>query len=146
MKRDTLLFLILVAAVPQVPTGCAALDTYQGAVGSWQNTPVVPEQATAAPGYRQPQPGYWLQKLADQVRTATIPDYRLTIEASGAYTVVICGCTFRGQLEVTSIFGDGLKVRTDGGPLEGEARVRLLSDNRLLLESGGTEVTLHRCR
>lgn len=145
MARKMTLLLALLILTPMIVTGCSAGNTYLRAIGSWQSAPVAPTastEATPASG----ELGSWVQKMVAKVKNTVTSDMKLTIEASGAYLLVLRGQEFRGQLLVTSIFGEGLGVRTEVGPLAGEARVRVLADDSMILEGIGTEITLVRSR
>ncbi|HIA27153.1 MAG TPA: hypothetical protein EYN79_03400 [Planctomycetes bacterium] len=145
MTRNLLLLLTLLVITPVVVTGCSAGSTYLRAIGSWQR---VPEATIASTDSTPASPalGSWMKRMVAKVKETITSDMQLTIEASGAYTLVLRSQEYHGQLEVTSIFGEGLGVRTEVGPLACEARVRVLPDDRMVLEGAGTEITLVRSR
>ncbi|MAW78423.1 MAG: hypothetical protein CMJ95_13730 [Planctomycetes bacterium] len=141
-----LLLLSFLALVPVLSAGCSAGNTYLRAIGSWKSVPVAVEApAETLACVTTPAPLAWMKKLANRVQERLTSDLQLTIDSSGGYVAQIHGRQINGQLEVTSIFGDGLGVSTEWGSLKKEARVRMVDADHMVLESAGTEITLVRC-
>ena len=144
-KTNLTLLLSFLALAPLISAGCSAGNTYVRAIGSWKSAPVAfqvhsnPSVACTALSSVS-----WLKKLATGVKERLNSDLQLTIDSSGAYVAQIHGREINGRLEITSIFGDGLGVSTEFGSVRKEARVRMVDNDRMVLQSAGTEITLVR--
>ncbi|HIC22661.1 MAG TPA: hypothetical protein EYO84_04485 [Planctomycetes bacterium] len=83
--------------------------------------------------------------MAAKVQEKVTSDMELTIDSSGAFVAKIQGREIAGQIEVTSIFGKGLGVRTEIGSLVKEGNVLMVDDDHMILVSSGTEIAFERC-
>ncbi|MGE4619227.1 MAG: hypothetical protein AAEJ04_05395 [Planctomycetota bacterium] len=144
-KIKLLLLFFFLASVPVISAGCSAGNTYVRAIGSWKTAPATVEAPTQLTCGTKPEPLAWMKNMAHRIQERITSDLQVTIDSTGAYVVQIHGREISGQIEVTSIFGDGLGISTEMGSLKKEARVRMIDDDHMLLNSAGTEITLVRC-
>ena len=146
-KTKLTLLLSLLALAPLISAGCSAGNTYVRAIGSWKSAPMTVEvHSKPAVAVTAPSAMSWMKKMANDLKERITSDLQLTIDSSGAYVAQIHGREINGQLEITSIFGDGLGVSTEFGSVKKEARVRMIDNDHMVLESAGTEITLVRSR
>ena len=141
MTNKKLLILSFLALIPMISAGCSAGNTYLRAIGSWKAVPTTTEVASA----QTTSPLAWMRNMAAKVQEKVTSDMELTIDASGAFVAKIQGREIAGQIEVTSIFGKGLGVRTEIGSLVKEGNVLMVDDDHMILMSSGTEVAFERC-
>jgi len=137
MTARTTLLLSLLTLVPIVSIGCSAQYTYTRAVGSWKSdTSIAPVEAATR----------WVDRIRCQFEHSILADLELKILPSGEYTVTLSGRQFSGKARITSLLGEGLGVATEIGSLEAQGRIRIVDENRMILEGNGTEISLIRCR
>jgi len=141
MTNKKLLILSFLALIPVISAGCSAGNTYLRAIGSWKCVPNTTEVATA----QTTSPLAWMRNMAAKVQEKVTSDMELTIDSSGAFVAKIQGREIAGQIEVTSIFGKGLGVRTEIGSLVKEGNVLMVDDDHMILVSSGTEIAFERC-
>ena len=141
MTNKKLLILSFLALIPVISAGCSAGNTYLRAIGSWKAVPTTTEVASA----QTTSPLAWMRNMAAKVPEKVTSDMELTIDASGAFVARIQGREIAGQIEVTSIFGKGLGVRTEIGSLVKEGNVLMVDDDHMILVSSGTEIAFERC-
>ena len=141
MTNKKLLILSFLALIPMISAGCSAGNTYLRAIGSWKCVPNTTEVASA----QTTAPLAWMRNMAAKVQEKVTSDMELTIDSSGAFVARIQGREIAGQIEVTSIFGKGLGVRTEIGSLVKEGNVLMVDDDHMILVSSGTEIAFERC-
>ena len=141
MTNKKLLILSFLALIPVISAGCSAGNTYLRAIGSWKCVPNTTEVASA----QTTSPLAWMRNMAAKVQEKVTSDMELTIDSSGAFVARIQGREIAGQIEVTSIFGKGLGVRTEIGSLVKEGNVLMVDDDHMILVSSGTEIAFERC-
>ncbi|PCJ15022.1 MAG: hypothetical protein COB10_02270 [Planctomycetota bacterium] len=141
MTNKKLLILSFLALIPVISAGCSAGNTYLRAIGSWKCVPNTTEVASA----QTTSPLAWMRNMAAKVQEKVTSDMELTIDSSGAFVAKIQGREIAGQIEVTSIFGKGLGVRTEIGSLVKEGNVLMVDDDHMILVSSGTEIAFERC-
>ena len=145
MTNKKLLILSFLALIPMISAGCSAGNTYLRAIGSWKCVPNTTEAATEVASAETTAPLAWMRNIAAKVQEKVTSDMELTIDSSGAFVAKIQGREIAGQIEVTSIFGKGLGVRTEIGSLVKEGNVLMVDDDHMILMSSGTEVAFERC-
>ena len=145
MTNKKMLILCSLALIPMISAGCSAGNTYLRAIGSWKAVPTTTEATTEVASAQTTSPLAWMCNMAAKVQEKVTSDLELTIDASGAYVVKIHGREITGQIEVTSIFGKGLGVRTEIGSLVKEGNVLMVDDDHMILVSSGTEIAFERC-
>ena len=76
------------------------------------------------------------------------PNVQLTVYADASYRVEVAGMEYQGQAQLSSLFGEGLAIKTRIGQVEAQGRIRIIEGKKMIIESEtenlGTELTLHR--
>ncbi|MBA4685205.1 MAG: hypothetical protein H2076_09480 [Planctomycetes bacterium] len=133
-RRFLILFLLGVMATSAL-AGCAAQSTYVQAIGSWSTeSPVVTQSGWA----------FWKNRMSRSMK----PNVQLTVYADASYRVEVAGMEYQGQAQLSSLFGEGLAIKTRIGQVEAQGRIRIIEGKKMIIESEtenlGTELTLHR--
>ena len=135
-----------VLLIPIFTVGCAAQSTYVQAVGTWQSQVSLPEEKSLEDSSEEIA---WVTQLAHKIAAALEPQVELQVYRDGSYVAQIGSAVYSGHVELTTIFGDGLGVKTIIGQVEARGRIQVVGRDQLVIKGQitdqlGTELTLHR--
>ncbi len=130
-----------------VLAGCAAKSTYVQAIGTWSTEPVLCKTQASVEDSRSVTGAIW-DSWQNRIQRTLQPAIQLTVYRDASYLLEVAGVKYEGQAHLTSLFGEGLAVKTAIGSVEAEGRIRIVEGQKMVIESDfhelGTELTLHR--